>query len=94
MTSLTDHGLGDQDCSAAHDRVLVLTVHDPKAPCSELRHQWQRLNVQASNRTVNRRLNKAGLKARHPRRRTFLTLDPRHNRVQWAANQLLWNLRT
>ena len=69
-------------------------VRDPKANCSELGQQWQNLNVQASTRTVNRRLNKAGLKARHPRRRTFLTLDHRRNRVQWAANKLRWNLRT
>ena len=46
---------------------------DPKAPCSLL-HQ-QNLNVQVSTRTVNRRLNKAGVKARYPRRQTFLTLD-------------------
>ena len=52
-------------------------VRDPRAPCSELCQQWQNLNVQASTRTVSRRLNKAGLKARHPRRQTFLTLDHR-----------------
>ena len=55
-------------------------VHDPKASCSELRQQRQNLNVQASSRTVNRRVNKAGLKARHPRSQTFLTLGHRHNR--------------
>ena len=72
--------------SAADDRVLVRSaVPDPKAPCSELRQQRQHLNVQAGTRTVNRRLNKAGLKAR---RRTLLTLDHRRNRVQWAANKL------
>ena len=81
--------------SAANDRVLVRSaVRDPMAPCSELHQQWQNLNVQASIRTVNRRLNKAGLKARRPRRRTFLTLDHRRNRMQWAANKLRWNLRT
>ena len=67
--------------STADDRVLVRSVvRDPKAPCSKLRQQWQNLNVQASTRTVNRRLNKAGLKARRPRRRTFLALGHRHNR--------------
>ena len=65
-------------------------AHDPKAPCSELCQQWQNLNVQASTRTVNRRLNKAGLKAR---RWTFLMLDHRSNHVQWAANILRLNLR-
>ena len=41
--------------SAADDRVLVRSaVRDPNAPCSELRQQWQNLNVQASTRTVNR----------------------------------------
>ena len=80
--------------SAADDRVLVRSsVRDPKAPCSELRQQWQNLNVQASTRTVDRRLNKAGLKVRRPRRRTFLALDHRCNRVQWAANKLRWNLK-
>ena len=69
-------------------------VRDPKAPCSELRQQWQNLNVQASTRTVHKRLNKAGLKVRRPRRRTFLTLDHRCNRVHWAAYKLPWNLRT
>ena len=69
-------------------------VCDPKASCSELRQQWQNRNVQASTRTVNRRLNKDGLKVRRPRRRTFLTLDHRRNRVRWAANKLHWNLRS
>ena len=42
MKSLTDHGLGDRDPSAADDRVLVQSaVRDPKAPCSELRQQWR-----------------------------------------------------
>ena len=68
MMSLTDHSLGDQDSSSADDRVLVRSaVCDLKAPCSELGQQWQNLNIQASTRTVNRRPNKAGLKARHPR---------------------------
>ena len=84
--------------SAADDRVLVRSaVRDPKAPCSELRQQWPDLNVQASTRTVNRRLNKTGLKARRPRRprrRTFLTLDHRRNRVHWAAYKLRWKLRS
>ena len=65
--------------SATNDRVRARSaVRDPKAPCSELRQQWQNLHVQASIRTVNRRLGKAGLKAR---RRTFLTLDHRRNCV-------------
>ena len=81
--------------SASDDRVLMRSaVRDPKFSCSELCQQWQNLNVQASTRTVNKRLNKAGLKARRPRRRTFLTLDNRRNRVQWAVNKLLWNLST
>lgn len=81
--------------SAADDRLLVRSaVRDPKTPCSDLRQQWQNLNVRASTRTVNRRLNKAGLKACRPRCRTFLTLDHRRNRVQWATNNLCWNLRT
>ena len=81
--------------SAADDRVLVRSaVRDPKAPCSSLRQLWQNLNFQAYTRTVNRRLNKAGLKSSRPRRWTFLTLDHRRNRVQWAANILRWDLRT
>ena len=81
--------------SAANDRVLVLSaLPDPKAHCSELCQQWQNLNVQASTTTVKKRLNKAGLKACRPRRQTFLMLDHRCNRVQWAANKLHWNLRT
>ena len=80
--------------SAADDRVPVRSaIRDPKASCSELRQQWKNLNVQASTRTVNRRLNKAGLKARHPRRRTFRTLVHRRNRVLWVANKLRWNVR-
>ena len=62
--------------SAADDIVLVRSaVHDPNAPCSNLRQQWHNFNVQACTRTVNKPLNKAGLKACRPRRRTFLTLD-------------------
>ena len=76
--------------SAADYRVPVRSaVRDLKAPYSELCQQWQNLNVQASTRTVNRRLNKAGLKARRPRRRTFLTLDYRRNRVQWALSNFV-----
>ena len=86
MTSLTDYSLGDQDSSAANDRVLVRSVvRDPKAPCSELRQQWLNLNVQVSTRTVNMQLNKAGLKAPH---RTFLTLIAYQcNSVQWAEER-------
>ena len=81
--------------SAADDRVLARSaVRDLKAPCSELGQQWQNLNVQASTRSVNRRLNKARLKTRRPCRRTFLMLDHRCNCVQWAPNKLRWNLRT
>ena len=41
--------------SATDKRVLVRSaVRDPKAPCSELRQQWQNFNVQASTRTVNK----------------------------------------
>ena len=75
--------------SAADDRVLVRSVvRDPRTPCSELHQQWQNLNMRASTRTVHRRLNKAGLKTRRPRRRTFLTPD--HRRTE----NLCWNLRT
>ena len=53
--------------SAANDRLLVrLAVPDPKAPSSNLLQQWQNLNVHASSRTVNRELNKVGLKERCP----------------------------
>ena len=62
--------------SAADDREFVRPAFcDPKAPCSELSQQWQNLNMRASTRTGDRRLNKAGLKARRRRCRTFLTLD-------------------
>ena len=75
---------------AADDKALVrFAVRDPKAPCSEFRQQWQILNVKASTRTVNRRLNKAGLKAHRPRRQTFLTLNHRRNRVQLAAKKFV-----
>ena len=63
-------------------------VRDPQAPCSELRHQWQNLNVQASTRSVNRPLNKAVLKAR---RRTFLRLACAVGRKQTSL-QLLYLL--
>ena len=54
MTSLTDHGLGDRDSSAADDRVLERSaVRDPKTPCSELRQQWRNFNMRASTRTIN-----------------------------------------
>ena len=81
--------------SSADDRVLVRSaVCDPKASCSELRQQWHNLMFKPVPEMLIRRLNKAGLKARRPRRRTFLKLDYRRNRVQWAANKLRWNLRS
>ena len=64
-------------------------VRDSKAPCSELRQEWQNVDVRTSTRTVNSRFNKAGFKAPRP----FLTLDHRRNRVQWVIDKLRWNLR-
>ena len=52
------------------------------------------MNVRARSRTVNRRLNSAGLKVRRPRRRPCLTLDHRYNRMQWAAGKRRWTLAT
>ena len=79
--------------SAADDRVLVrYAVCDPKAPCFELRQQWQKLNVQASTRPVNRRLNKAGLKVCCPRRRCFFIIPyflfPVVNCITFVINYL------
>ena len=60
----------------ADDRFLTRNeAGDPKASSPELRQQWVQMNVRASSRTFNRRLNSAGLEARCPRRRPCLTLD-------------------
>ena len=93
MTSLTDPGRPRLSFSAKYRVLAQSAVLDRKAPCLELRQHWQNLNVQASNRTLKRRLNKSGLKAHRPRRRMFLKRDHQCNCVQWAANKLRWNLR-
>ena len=68
--------------------LVRFAVHDLKAPYSEFHQQWPNLNVHAKTRTVNRRLYKARLNAHRPRCPTFMRLDHRRNRVQWAANKL------
>ena len=58
---------------------------DTKAPCSELRQLWQNLNVHASTRTVNIRLNKAGFNAVGRFRRDC---------VQWVTDKLCCAIST
>ena len=58
---------------------------------SELRQQWQIFMCVPVPELLTGD-NKAGLKVRHPRRRTCLTPYHRRNRVQWATDKLRWNL--
>jgi transposase len=47
-----------------------------------------------STRTVIRRLNHQGMRARRPMQRPQLTLRHRHARFDWSLDQLGWTIRT
>lgn len=71
------------------DRQLVrLSVSDRRKTARQLLVDWK---INTSVRTVRRRLVKAGLKARIPRKKPFLNLTQRRKRVQWAKAHVSWS---
>ena len=68
--------------TARDDRNLVrMSLSDRRKRSRQLMVDWK---VPASVHTVRRRLIKAGLKARIPRKKPFLNSTQRSKRVQWA----------
>jgi transposase len=91
MKSVTDKcRTGRPRLSVARDdrQLLRLSLSDRRKTATQLMVDW---NVRASVRTVRRRLCKAGLKARIPRKKPLLNLTQRKKRVQWAKAHLNWS---
>ena len=70
------------------DRLLTrMCTGGRSRTASSLRREWQKaINVRVSVSLVNKRLVKAGLRARRPLRMPLLTPVRRQNRLQWAQN--------
>lgn len=68
-------------------QLLRLSLSDRRKTARQLMGDW---NVRASVRTVRRRLCKAGLNARIPRKKPFINLTQRKKRVQWAKAHVNW----
>ena len=76
------------------DRALVrLARRTPMTMAPFLRLHWG-ASVRVSNSTIRRRLRAAGLKARRPNRRPFLTDQHKQARLVWCGARRNWNLRT
>lgn len=77
--------------SARADRKLVqLCVKSRRSSSGVLRHQWAETGVQASARTVRRRLFDAGLKSRRAKKKPLLTAAMKKSRMLWAKKYEHW----
>ena len=72
--------------TSREDRSLVrMSLANPQQPSTSLTQCW---DVNASKSTVKRRLKEAGLNARIPRKKTFLNMRQRKQRVYWAKQHV------
>ena len=73
------------------DRQLVrLSLQDRTASSHSLRQQWQKSGVQASSRTVRRRLLKAGLRSRRPVKKPLLSKKNISDRLKFCRKYKHW----
>jgi transposase len=74
--------------TSREDRSLVrMSLVNPQQPSTSLMQCW---DVNASKSTVKRRLKEAGLNARIPRKKPFLNMRQRKQRVHWAKQHVNW----
>ena len=80
--------------SVREDRILRrIATGDPQQVARTLRQRWQQEhNVQASTRTVARRLCEMGLPGRIAKKKPLLTQQHRRQRLQWARDHQNWTL--
>ena len=76
------------------DRVLRrMSVQQPRAVARTLRQRWSQENgIDASTRTVSRRLGQMGLHGRVARKKPLLTATHRQVRLQWAKDRRNWDI--
>ena len=76
--------------SEREDRTLVrLATADRHKNAKCLSRKW---SVRASKCTILRRLKKAGIMARKPRRKPLLNVAQRQKRLQWAKEHVHWSI--
>lgn len=78
--------------TARDDRKLVaICVKNRKATTRQLALDWAISGVNASRRTVSRRLFAFGLKSRRPRKKPLLTPSMIKKRLNWAKAHATWS---
>lgn len=77
--------------SARDDRKLInISLQNRKLTSTKLRQLWQQSGIEASSRTVRRRLFEAGLKACRPLKKPKLTKAMIDKRLAWAKTYESW----
>ena len=76
-------------------RIINLARRNRFKPATKIRHEMVRIiNHPLSYSTVERRLLRAGYRARRPRKGPLLTAGHRQTRLQWAQTRQNYNIRT
>ena len=71
--------------TANNDRMIMrLALKNRSATSAEIKNDLEAAGVSISSRTIRRRLFENGLKARRPRKKTYLNKKQRKNRLIWA----------
>ena len=71
-------------------RIVRLALNNRRASSGDINKELRGMGVKVSNRTVRRRLVKAGLRARIARKKPFLNVVQRQKRVAWAKEHVTW----
>src|ERR1043165_3377930 len=79
--------------SAVDDRRMVrMVLKDRRLPSMEIANALNDSGLRISARTIRRRLFKAGLKAKTPRKKPYLNARQRQKRIQWAKEHSTWTV--
>ena len=77
--------------TARDDREIVrMVIKDRRKTSKDIAAVLDTSGTKVSPRTIRKRLCAAGLKARIPRKKPFLTLVQRRKRVNWAKQHMAW----
>lgn len=71
-------------------RIVRLALKNRKSCAVDINMSLADTGVTVSHRTVRRRLVKAGLRARIPRKKPFLNTAQRLKRLKWAKQHVIW----
>lgn len=71
-------------------RIVRLALKNRKSCAVDINMSLADTGVTVSDRTVRRRLVKAGLRARIPRKKPFLNTAQRLKRLKWAKQHVIW----